>query len=168
MLSHIRYMARYNIWQNDSIYGTADTLTDPQRREDRGLFFRSIHETLNHILWADKVWMSRFSDVPPPEAPGIPGSTSQFDDWEALKQARISFDTTVKSWTDSLSEADIEGDLSWYSGAMQADITKPLGVLIAHMFNHQTHHRGQVHAALTGFGAKPQDTDMPFMPEGYL
>ncbi len=65
--SYVRMMARYNAWQNANVFGAGARLTDAQRKEDRGAFFRSIHATLNHILWADNLWMMRFGAAPPPE-----------------------------------------------------------------------------------------------------
>ena len=62
----------------------------------------------------------------------------------------------------------MDGDLEWYSGTLKRGMTSPRGVCIMQVFNHQTHHRGQVHAMLTAAGAKPDDTDIPFMPETYL
>ena len=64
-------MARYNRWQNENLYGVADTLTDGERRRERGAFFGSIHATLNHLLWADQIWMNRLAGSPRPEG-GIP------------------------------------------------------------------------------------------------
>ncbi|NHK27090.1 DUF664 domain-containing protein [Parvularcula flava] len=164
---HIRLMAVYNRWQNDSLYGAADSLSDEARRLDRGAFFRSIHETLNHILWADQIWMSRLAGTDAPKVPTIPASASQIDAWEALKAARLDFDQQMIDWSLSVTDADIEGDLSWYSGAAKREVSKPRWVLITHMFNHGTHHRGQVHGMLTAAGAKPDDTDIPFMPQAY-
>ena len=69
---YVRTMADYNRWQNRNLYGAADTLTDPQRKEPRGAFFGSIHATLNHVLWGDQIWMSRFAGTPKPKAEGIP------------------------------------------------------------------------------------------------
>ena len=59
--AHAHMMARYNRWQNRSLYAAVVTLSDAQRREDKGAFFGSLHKTLAHILWADRVWMSRFA-----------------------------------------------------------------------------------------------------------
>ena len=76
---YVRTMASYNRWQNENLYGAAGTLTDAQRKEQRGAFFGSIHGTLNHLLWGDQMWMSRFAGTPKPKAPGIPGSTAMFE-----------------------------------------------------------------------------------------
>lgn len=161
--AHARLMAAYNEWQNESLYGAASGLTDKARREDRGAFFGSIHGTLSHVLWGDRMWLSRFTDSPPPPS-GIKGSSSWIEGWEALRAERKKTDAQIIAWTDGLTEADFEGNLTWFSAAMNMEITMPRWILITHFFNHQTHHRGQAHAMLTAAGAKPADTDIPFMP----
>jgi uncharacterized damage-inducible protein DinB len=161
-----RRMARYNRWQNDSLYRAADGLTEAQRLEDRGAFFRSIHGTLSHIYWADTIWLGRFTGGELPKR--TIAETTTFDGgWAALKPARCVLDQRIAEWAGALTEADLAGDLHWYSGALARNFSAPRWLLVAHMFNHQTHHRGQVHALLTSFGARPDDTDLPFMPEGY-
>lgn len=161
---YVQTMARYNRWQNESLYAAANELSDEERLADRGAFFRSIHETLAHVLWGDEIWLSRFGACAAPEG-GISESTSRHPVWGDLRVARAAMDDVTDQWSRSVSEQDLAGDLSWFSGAMGRDLTRPLGLLIVHMFNHQTHHRGQVHAMLTAAGARPADTDLPFMPE---
>jgi uncharacterized damage-inducible protein DinB len=155
-------MARYNAWQNESLYAAADTLSDEARRADRGAFFKSIHGTLSHLLWADTMWMSRIAGGPNPNVP-LGESASFRADWAALKQERAAMDAGLIAWADGLDEAALDGDFSWYSGAKQTDIVKPRRLVVVHIFNHQTHHRGQVHAMLTAAGARPKDTDLIFM-----
>ncbi len=164
---YVRLMASYNRWQNQSIYRAAAGLSDAQRRADNGAFFGSIHATLNHCVWADQLWLSRFTDTPPPLYPDIPGSVGGYERWEELQAVREQTDATIQNWANKISNAELSGSLSWYSGAMQADIERPKGALIMHMFNHGTHHRGQVHAMLTANGAKPDDTDLSFMPDAH-
>ncbi|MCR8725609.1 DinB family protein [Frigidibacter sp. ROC022] len=160
---YARLMARYNAWQNRSLYREADKLTDAQRREDRGAFFGSVQRTLCHILTIDHVWMSRFDGWEMPAARGAQ-SPDWYPDWEPLCAARVETDARLIAWADGLTESALEGDLTWQSGLAGGTQTKPLALLVAHMFNHQTHHRGQVHALLTGFGCRPDDTDLGFMP----
>ena len=76
---------------------------------------------------------------------------------------RAAFDTIMVDWANRLDAAALEGELTWYSGAIKAELHKPKWLLVTHMFNHQTHHRGQVHCMLTQAGGKPGDTDLPFM-----
>ena len=161
-VDYVRAMARYNEWQNRSLYGAADALSDEERRKDRGAFFGSIHGTLSHLLWADEQWMSRFSDVPKPPGEGK-DSPRYCDDWSELKQRRTALDAKIQAWADGMDPKGVDGDLTWYSGLAKANRSKARWILFAHFFNHQTHHRGQVHAMLTAAGAKPDDTDLMIM-----
>jgi uncharacterized damage-inducible protein DinB len=161
---HVRLMAAYNAWQNQSIYGAAASLGDVERKRDRAAFFGSIHATLNHLLWGDQLWMHRFTGSPPPGPANIPESRSYYDGWEELVRERAAFDGVISAWAGGLDPAWLDGDLEWYSGAAGRTITMPKWKLVTHMFNHQTHHRGQVHCMLTQAGALPDDTDIPLMP----
>jgi len=96
---------------------------------------------------------------------GIPDSAGFGQSWDELKAAREVADQRILDWAGRVSEDDLIGELSWYSGAMGREITKPRAMLVVQLFNHQTHHRGQVHAMLTAAGAKPDDTDIPFMKD---
>jgi uncharacterized damage-inducible protein DinB len=161
--AYVQRMARYNRWQNENLYGAADTVSDAERRRARGAFFGSIHATLNHLLWGDRIWMSRLAGTAKPEG-GIPQSVSLYEDWNDLKRERAAFDAVIVGWADRLEDASLEGELAYYSGAIKADLRKPKWLLVTHMFNHQTHHRGQVHCMLTQAGRKPGDTDLPLLP----
>ena len=163
--AYVQRMARYNRWQNANLYGVADTLSDAERRRERGAFFGSIHKTLSHLLWADHTWMSRFSsEVEKPQA-GIPESVSLYPDWDGLKREREAFDATMIAWADTLGDAALAGNLSYFSRSANRDMHVPIWFAVTHMFNHQTHHRGQVHCMLTQAGAKPSITDLPALPE---
>ena len=162
--AYVRRMARYNRWQNQNLYGVADQLSEEERRRERGAFFGSIHKTLSHLLWGDRIWMSRFAGGPRPQG-SIPESVSMYPDWDGLKRERAEFDDTIVAWADKLDAAWLAGDLTYYSGAMKRDYTRPRWQLVTHMFNHQTHHRGQVHCMLTQAGGKPHTTDLPALPE---
>ena len=161
-VDYVRTMASYNSWQNENLYGAAGTLTDAQRKEQRGAFFGSIHGTLNHLLWADQMWMSRFAGTPKPNAPGIAGSSAMFEVWADIVRERRAFDQVMIAWATNLDSQWLENDLTWLSGAAGREVTKPKWLLVTHLFNHQTHHRGQVHCMLTQCGAKPGATDLPF------
>ncbi|MEM0984797.1 MAG: DinB family protein [Pseudomonadota bacterium] len=161
---HVQLMARYNRWQNRNLYRVASGVSDEVRKQDRGAFFKSIHGTFSHILWADRVWMNRFDGWERP-------TTSQRDsgemitDFEVLQSERKTDDQRIIDWADSLPEKTISGPLTFFSGALQADISMPFWTSVTHFFNHQTHHRGQAHAMLTAVGGIPHDTDLFLMPE---
>ncbi len=156
-------MARYNGWQNQSIFDAADTLDEAQRNLDRGAFFGSIHGTLSHLLWGDQIWMHRFSGSPLPAASSIEVSPDMVPDWDELKRQRTAMDQIILRWAQGVDPTWLEDDLTWFSGAAKREVSKPAGFLVMHFFNHQTHHRGQVHAMLTAAGAKPDDTDLFYM-----
>lgn len=161
-VEHARTMARYNQWQNQSLYGAAETVNDAERRKQRGAFFGSIHGTLSHLLWGDRMWFSRFVGAEKREGTAAE-SPNLFPDWEDMKRKRIEFDQGLIAWTEKLDPTWLYGDLVWYSGISKAERRLPKWVLLTHFFNHQTHHRGQVHAMLTAAGAKPDDTDLMLM-----
>lgn len=156
-------MARYNAWQNQSVFDAADTLDEAARNLDRGAFFGSIRGTLSHLLWGDQIWMHRFSGSPAPAVSSIEASPDMGSNWAELKRQRTAMDQAISTWGQSLDSAWLEDDLAWFSGAAKREVTKPAGFLVVHFFNHQTHHRGQIHAMLTAAGAKPDDTDLFYM-----
>lgn len=166
--SYVGTLARYNSWQNTNIYGASEALSDAQRKEDRGAFFGSIHSTLNHILWADQTWLHRLGVAPAPAKHTIAEGLSLHESWDALKEERRRFDALILDWANHIEPTALDGDLTWVSGATGRELTRPRAFLVAHVFNHQTHHRGQVHALLTGFGIKPGATDMPFGEDIYV
>lgn len=162
---YARTMARYNRWQNRNLIAAADGLDDAERRRDRGAFFGSIFATLNHLLWADALWLHRFTGSPAPEGATPADSLRASADWADYRRRRAERDAAIQAWADGLTAADLAAEVSYYSAAAHRQIAKPLAFIAVHMFNHQTHHRGQVHAMLTAAGARPGDTDLPFLPE---
>ena len=156
-------MARYNAWQNKSLLRAAETLDDAALVEARGAFFGSIFGTFNHVLWGDTIWMARFAGWRKPKT-SIPDSPKFTADWIRFKAARGDADSRIIRWADELTLNDLAGDLAWFSGALNANVQKAKWLCVQHFFNHQTHHRGQVHAMLTSAGAKPDDTDLFVMP----
>lgn len=158
-------MARYNRWQNEAVFGLCSSLSDEERREDLGAFFKSIQGTLNHILWADQMWLWRFGVCDRPSVKAIADSVRYFEDWGALTEERQRFDQVIFEWSDRLDGAWLDGELTWVSGATGREMKQPRAILVTHLFNHQTHHRGQVNAMLTRLGLKPGITDLPFQPD---
>jgi uncharacterized damage-inducible protein DinB len=130
---------------------------------DRGAFFGSIMRTLNHLLWGDSLWMSRFGA-------GFAPDVSYEDSFEMAPTPavwaadRFRLDAKISLWSESLNAVDLVGDLDWTNTQGEAN-TEKWWICVTHFFNHQTHHRGQVHAMLTAAGQKPQDTDLTYIPE---
>lgn len=161
---YCRTMARYNQWQNSAASELVAHMPAADLTEDRGAFFGSILGTLNHLLWADLMWMSRLDGG---EAPARTLADSPTLAPDAREWARLRFlaDGRIREWALGLDALDLVGTLRWYSGSLGAEVRKPLALCVMHMFNHQTHHRGQVHAMLTAAGQDPGPTDLFVMPE---
>jgi uncharacterized damage-inducible protein DinB len=164
---HAQLMARYNRWMNQKIYAAGDQLADEQRRADRGAFFKSIHSTLNHLVWADYVWLGRFTHGTPlaKDYPKAAIGSDLFGDWQELKTARIALDDDTIAWAATIGTGWLEREFNWYSGLTKSTRSKPAWLLVTHMFNHQTHHRGQVTTLLSQYGIDPGDTDLMLMPD---
>ena len=162
--AYAQRMAAYNRWQNRKLLAAAGSLSDAERRADRGAFFGSIFGTLNHLLWGDTILLHRFAGTGMPESPNIPVSVGETGDWAAYCHRREAKDQEIIDWAAALTDAGLAADLSYYSQAVERDLTEPLALFVMHFFNHQAHHRGQVHAMLSAVGKDYGDTDLPFMP----
>lgn len=153
--------AAYNRWMNEKTYAVAAAMTDAERRQDRGAFFKSIHSTLNHILFGDRAWMNRLAQTNfDLKAIG----EDLFDDFDALHAERAEMDAAIVDWTRTLTPEQLHSDLTWISGADGKSRTHPVWLLASHMFNHQTHHRGQITTLFSQMGKDVGPTDMPWMP----
>jgi uncharacterized damage-inducible protein DinB len=157
-------MARYNMWQNAQLNDAMSTMDHDALTRPRGAFFGSILGTANHLAWGDAMWMSRFAGTPAPELP-LPRSAEAFPTRAAWWAERLRLDRRIRHWADGLRRLDLLGELRWYSSAKGAEVTAPTGRLIVHMFNHQTHHRGQIHAMLTAAGQAAPVSDLFLMPD---
>ncbi|MGM4980491.1 DinB family protein [Hyphomicrobiales bacterium] len=149
MLRHFKMLADYNRWANVQVYDAAARLSDAEFHEDRGAFFGSLHGTLNHLLVTDRLWMHRFSGTgEPPAALGV----VLHNDLTGLREMREAEDRHILDWVETLDAAILAADITYTSVLRPGAIIHPLHLAIAHMFNHQTHHRGQCHMILTTLG----------------
>lgn len=152
-------MAAYNAEMNRRIYAAASRLDDDARRLDRGGFWGSIHGTLAHLVWADRQWMRRF-DGWEKNTIGLVASAADPRPFAALHSERVAMDARIEQWAGRIEPSWLGTDLTWFSGAAECELTRPVRLLVTHFFNHQTHHRGQVHAMLTAAGEATGDTDL--------
>ena len=157
-------MARYNLWQNNQLHVFLNVMDVDELSQDRGAFFGSILGTLNHLIWGDQIWMSRFDGGDGP-AVGIPESIGMHATLDEWRKARTGMDARILHWAGGVNDEDLQRDMTWFSGAMGCEVTRNAGLLATHFFNHQTHHRGQIHAMLTASGSKAPVTDLFFMPD---
>ena len=146
MKDHFTEFARYNAWANGLLYDAVAAMPDEAYRADEGLFFRSVHGTLNHVIVADLIWMARFA-----EAQHAPLALSDilYERFDELRAAREAMDRRIVDWFDRLDEEDYAGEFTYTPVTIPEPVTQRRALAMAHFFNHQTHHRGQVHAVVT-------------------
>ena len=157
--SFVRTMAAYNSEMNRRIYAAAARIPEAERRRQRGAFWGSIHGTLNHLLWGDQMWMSRFDGWPKPTV-SQKDSPALIADFDALHRARVDADARITDWSVRIDDAWLAQDQVWFSGSAGREMKMPRGLLVTHFFNHQTHHRGQAHGMITACGEQTGDTDL--------
>jgi uncharacterized damage-inducible protein DinB len=150
-------LAAYNEWANARLYAAAARLSDAEYRADHGAFFGSIHGTLNHILIGDRIWMHVFTGEgeKPTQLDAI-----LYDDLAALRAARRTEDARIGRYVASLTAQDLAGTVRYRTIRNPAEIEQQLPPLLIHFFNHQTHHRGQVHSLLTRLTGEAPTLDL--------
>jgi uncharacterized damage-inducible protein DinB len=141
---HFTMFSLYNRWANERVYGCAAQLTPEALSQDRGAFFGSLLGTLNHLLVTDRLWLSRLEGVSPR---GTRLNEVLHDDFGDLSAARRSQDQKIIAFVHALSEERFAEPLD-YATTSGAPQSQPLHQVLAHLFNHQTHHRGQAHHLL--------------------
>ncbi|MGE5096614.1 MAG: DinB family protein [Betaproteobacteria bacterium] len=159
---YARTMARYNRWMNERLYECCARLADEQRKRDTGAFFRSIHGTLNHLLLADRVWMGRFTGTPF-RVKSL--ADELYADFAELRTERAKTDDAIDAWVATLTDAKLRGELAYTSIVNPEPRRCPLGLAVAHFFNHQTHHRGQLTTLVMQQGIDPGVTDLIWLAQ---
>ena len=149
--------AGYNAWANRRLYDAAAQLSDADYRADRGVFFKSMHGTLNHLLTADWVWMHRFTGQGPSPDRLDTINHERLADLRAVREAE---DRRIVAYVDGLDEAQLAGSIRYRRVSTPEEFVQPLMPALDHFFNHQTHHRGQAHSVLCGFGRRDLVLDL--------
>ncbi len=158
LLDNLRLLARYNRWANGRLYDACARLPEADYYAARPAFFGSIHRTLNHILLADRIWLARIRGGPPVT---LPLDAELHATLAGLREARTAEDESIIAYLDGLAAAELESEVR-YTNSRGELFATPLGVVLQHLFNHQTHHRGQVHDMLTQTGVAPPPLDLIF------
>lgn len=156
LTAYFAILADYNRWANRRLYDAAARLPDPDYRADRGAFFRSVHGTLNHLLVADRIWLQRLTGegAAPPTLDAI-----IYVRLPDLTVAREQEDERLAAYVTAQDEAGFAAPVT-YRNTQGAEFTQPVGHVLAHLFNHHTHHRGQAHAIITGLGRDMPSLDL--------
>lgn len=169
-LDNYRFLARYNRWINQRLYAACETLSDEERKRERGAFFGSIHHTLSHLLLADRLWLHRFASQQTRFAaldavalalpPGVDYiSVSAYPDWAGLRRERDALDEVIGHWLAEMTPIFLTSTMV-YSNTKGVQRAHPAWQAMTHFFNHQTHHRGQATTLLMQAGVDVGVTDL--------
>lgn len=160
-IEYCRLEARYNRWMNERLYAVAAELPEVERKRDRGAFFGSLHRTLDHVVWADRMWIGRFTG----EAHGVAAfGADAHPDFADLAREREAADTAILAWAGRLDEGWLAAPLK-YRAASDGKLRELPGWIAAtHLFQHAVHHRGQASALLKQAGSDLGVTDLPHLP----
>lgn len=151
-------LGRYHIWAGQQLLESLGPISDMDYHADQGLFFRSIHRTLNHLLLVDLLWHGRLT--------GKPFAVSSLDQELVKERARLAEELlrqaeVLRDLVSGLDESRI-GAVNAYVDTEGRRRESPLALQLAHAFNHATHHRGQITAVVTRLGHESPVLDLPY------
>jgi uncharacterized damage-inducible protein DinB len=156
VLDAFRIFARYNRVANERLYDACAQLDPIEYLRERKGSFGSIHNLLNHVLLGDRIWMSRFagggSTTPPL-------NSILFDTFDELRSARAAKDEEIEAFFARIDDQFLQRQLR-YTNSKGKDCVDTAPGAVLHFFNHQTHHRGQVHVMISQTDVKPPSLDM--------
>ena len=161
-MNNLALMARFNQWVNGRFYDSVAELSDEEYRRDRQAFFGSIHNTLNHLLLVDRLWIARIRG----RDHGIKSLTDiLFDEFEPLRAARVREDDGLIDMVDGIDDDRIASPVVYRRMLGDGEQQTRLDHILITLYNHQTHHRGQVHAMLTQAGVTTPPIDVIYFLE---
>ena len=153
---HFRTMASYNTIANRRLYEACARLPDAERKKTREAFFGSIMGTLNHLLVGDRLWLARLTGE---DVPSTNLDATLHEDFGELREARRREDARIEAFAAGLDAGVLSGTIGYVNKA-GGTYEDPVRLLLAHLFNHQTHHRGQVHDMLSQTEVAPPVLDL--------
>jgi uncharacterized damage-inducible protein DinB len=157
---HLLLMARYNLWASKRLFASVDVLSDEAYRRDVGLFFKSVHGTLNHLLVAEHLlWQRRFAEgVSPKNALNEEAETDRVRLRQRMLEGALAWLPLLEVWPEERLHSQFD-----YQRGNGEKISVPFAATLMHVFNHGTHHRGQISAALTALGQPAPEIDLLHM-----
>lgn len=153
-------LAEYNIWATNRLIQSLESIRDDDYYKDVGLYFKSIAGTLNHLLLGEHyLWYSRFKEGISPQ---IALDTIIYTEKAALMSELQLKAINWISFINQIDETTLDGNLT-YKRVSGQELTLPFAATLMHVFNHGTHHRGQITAAITALGYSCPELDLVYM-----
>ena len=156
-ITNFQLLANFNTWTNTKIFSSCKELDDTEYKKDRKAFFSSIHGTLNHLLVVDRAYIARIEE----KKHGLKNLDQiSYENLFHLEEARIKEDKHLVNLVNNLSKDNIHREIT-YKGFDASKQNYTINLILITLFNHQTHHRGQIHNMLSQAGIKPPQIDIP-------
>jgi uncharacterized damage-inducible protein DinB len=149
-LQDLRVLLEYNYWARDRLLDAVARLTPEQFTRDLGSSFRSVRDTLAHVLRAEEIWYRRWHGESPTSMPPL----DAFEDVEALRRAWLEHEARMRAFVDGLDDAGVDRVVEYRLMNGQAGAS-PIRQMLQHVVNHGSYHRGQVTTMLRQLGAAP-------------
>jgi uncharacterized damage-inducible protein DinB len=156
-LQDIRYFHEYNRWANHLILDAVEAVSTEEQLRERGVSHHSMHGTLVHLLFAEWVWLERWKG----HSPSAPLRAEDFPDLASIRNYWQQLEAQYDDFLNNLTEETLQANLT-YKDIAGNEYHNPLVLLMQHVVNHATLHRGQVMAMLRQLGIKPPATDFLF------
>lgn len=151
---HYVLIADYQHWANEVLFNSLDHLQPEVIGSDQGLFFHSIHHTVDHILLVSQVWLARLQG----EQLEANYRVINQPDFRELKQSLRRETRKLQSWLDAQPDTFFEGEIG-FAGSDGKPRQMWVREVLVHLFTHYGHHRGQVSAVITRLGAPCPEMD---------
>lgn len=161
LLENLLLQARYSQWVNQRLYDASATLVDEERKQDRGVFFHSIHGTWNHLLLGDRVWLARLQAQP---VPYQRLDLELYADFAELRAAQTDCDQALLDWIQGLQTDDLQRRIAFRSLSTGQDKVLAVATMLTTLLIHKTHHRGQITALLSQCGCDYGNIDFICAP----
>lgn len=159
LLKYIQTLSEHCQWANSRLFSVVETLSEGEYQSNQGIFFGSIEKTLDHILLSDRIWMARILE----KDNALSQDTFISNDFKNLRIKRFAEDKKICAETKNFTEEDLN-KIIVFTSLSNGSYRIQRGILLTNMFNHGTHHRGQVHAILTKLQRKVPPLDIfPFL-----
>jgi uncharacterized damage-inducible protein DinB len=159
MKQHFLMFAHYNAWANGKLYDAVATLPAEVLHRDMGAFFGSLSATLNHVLTVDRLWLARLTGEG--EAPDTLDQVAH-EEFEELRAARDHEDARLVAFVERLAERDLDEMFRYRGVRTTLVVEQTIAEALAHVFNHQTHHRGETRCLLTQLQVKVEAFDLMY------
>ncbi len=153
--NEIIHLSHYNAWANKALYNACSELSESEYKRERKSYFGSINNTLNHILVGDRIWFGRLEGVPEK----LSLEDILYEDFNNLRSAREIEDHRIITYAENISQDTLDSKLEYQNIAGNSH-SDPMNIILRHVFNHQTHHRGQVHCLLSQTDIAPPSLDI--------